>query len=126
MSTSAPIKFRHILLVLGCIALVAVIPLFEVWKQAYLTRASVTHTRLQQRIRDLEATYEGLSLAMQKYGNRNRIEKIARQHCDMRYPSSERIIVISPSSHTRHMHAARRDTQSPIIAIIKKSFNESG
>ncbi len=118
------IKFRHILIAVGCIGVLVAIPLFEVWKQAYLAETSLKHETMKKQVSALTTRHERLKIAVQHYGSRERIEKIAGTYCEMRYPSSGRISVVPKLRDAKKALARVPRRENQIIAIIKNSLKD--
>ncbi|MBD3346991.1 MAG: hypothetical protein GF401_18205 [Chitinivibrionales bacterium] len=90
------IRFRHVLAAITLVAASVLLPLFIVWKQVYITEASMKSKVYADSLVVLKQETERLRLTCENLVQSERIEKIAVNHLDLHYPPSNRITIIEP------------------------------
>ncbi|MBD3322648.1 MAG: hypothetical protein GF350_16220 [Chitinivibrionales bacterium] len=115
------IRVRHICAAIFFVAASVLVPLFLVWKQVYITEASMKSKIYADSLTALRQETERLRLECESLAHAGRIEKLASNYLDLHYPESDRIIIIKPRKH-----AVRKSLMSgwEFFALIRKSLTQ--
>ncbi len=100
------------------IAVLIGLPLLTVWKQVYITTASVRTERLTDSLSVLNGRLARLRLAAEELAATERIEKIARERLALDYPDSREIIVMKQKKKPLRPFAPNWR----FLAVLRKSF----
>ncbi|MBD3314367.1 MAG: hypothetical protein GF344_01155 [Chitinivibrionales bacterium] len=84
-------------------------PLFTVWKQVYITSTSRYLTAQADSLAVLTRRAARLSVEVEKLSSTQRVETIAREHLDMDYPGSDRVVIVDPKEAMRKPKVAVRN-----------------
>jgi cell division protein FtsL len=107
-----------LIVVMALIGLIGA-PLLTVWKQVYITNASVRAERLIDSLTIMNERLARLQLATERLMSTERIERIARESLALDYPRSREIIVV------RSEKDAPRPLRAPswrFIAVLRRSL----
>ncbi|MBN1576736.1 MAG: cell division protein FtsL [Chitinispirillaceae bacterium] len=119
-SESRPvIRFRSILLTAAVVAVVIAGPLLMVWKQAYLTSASLQITKMTDSLNVLTREITTLRLRCERLSSKDRIEHIAQTALGLDYPAADRIVIVTIPVETAVFKAG---WTHELAAFIKKSL----
>lgn len=113
---------RFILAAALTVALLVLFPLFTVWKQVYITNTSRHLTAQADSLAVLTRRTARLSLQVEKLSSTQRIETIARQHLDMDYPGSDRIVIVAPEDAKPKQKTATM--RNEFLAVLYKSLKQ--
>jgi cell division protein FtsL len=94
-------------------------PLLMVWKQVYLTSASLKIDKLTDSIAVVTKEIATLRLKCEQLSSKERIEHIAQTALGLGYPSADRIVIVKVP---RNAPVAESDWSNDLVAFFKKTF----
>lgn len=109
---------KYITTVAVLVALVIILPLSLVWKQVYITRASMQYDSFKDSLAVLNREIASLSIRAEKLSSTGRIEAIAKERLQLDYPLSPEIVVVRPEKKQRKNFALR----STFWTVLRKSL----
>ncbi|MGD9202820.1 MAG: hypothetical protein PVI26_14770 [Chitinispirillia bacterium] len=109
---------NHYIIALIVIASIVIIPLLLVWKQVYITNASVHTNSLKESLDVLNREIAELNILAEQLSCSERIEGIARNSIGLDYPKFEEIIFI------RSVNKKKRKIvfNPPFWAVLRRSI----
>ncbi|MBD3420989.1 MAG: hypothetical protein GF398_12790 [Chitinivibrionales bacterium] len=107
-------------LIVPVVFLLALTPLFAVWRQVYITNAAMRNDALADSLRVLGRDVEHSSVVLEGLSQRRRIEKIARKACKLDYPESTEDIIVLGGKKPRPLKSAFADWG--FFALIRESL----
>jgi cell division protein FtsL len=114
----AVIRLRTVLLLLSVVAAAIAVPLYAVWRQVYITTTSIACRELNDSLSVLNREIQRQRLISERLSDNGRIETIARSSLGLEYPSSERIMIVSPAAPVRRPSIFDNE----FFAILKRSI----
>ena len=113
------IRLRSMLGGTTVIAVLIAGPLLLVWKQVYLTSASIRLQRMTDSLSVLSREITTLRLRCERLSSKERIEYIAQTALGLEHPAAERIFIVKiPAGAAGHKMEWPRE----IVAFLKKSL----
>ena len=111
--------FNHYIFILIIIASIIAIPLTLVWKQVYITNASVYSYSLKDSLDVLNREIAELNILAEQLSCTERIERIAKNSLNLDYPEFEKIILI------RSVNKEKRKIvfDPPFWAVLRRSID---
>ena len=94
-AAATPVRVRS--MATGLIAVTALIalPLLVVWKQAFISGASMRIERMNDTLSSMNREIATLRLRRDRLSTNDRIESIAQRSLNLEYPASDRITFVS-------------------------------
>lgn len=117
---AAVLRLRHAVGIVVVLAAAVLVPLAVVWKQVYVTGASMEQRELSDSLAVLRRESERLRLAAEGLSEVGRIERIARERLGLEYPKADRIVIMG-SSARRTRETAPCGTWE-FFAILRRSL----
>lgn len=93
-SRGIPFQAGQIFMCSVIVALVIAFPLFTVWKKDYITEASIKQKSLADSVAVLSAKVAELRIAAASLASNERIELLAGEWLNLRYPELDRIVIV--------------------------------
>ncbi len=87
-------KTRVLLFVLSILFILGS-PVFIVWKQSHITQVSFTEEKLRDQLNQLRREKAKAEIRLERLGRDERIERIAKERCGLRYPDSRSIVIVN-------------------------------
>ena len=100
------------------VTIVVIFPLSLVWKQVYITKASIKYDSLRDSLTVLNKEIAALNIMVEQLSRTERIETIARESLGLDYPLSKEIVVVHPKEESQKSFIL----DSSFWAVIKKSL----
>jgi cell division protein FtsL len=113
---------RYVFAGVIAVALVVLFPLLTVWKQAYITGASITQKELSDSVAVLSRKAAALRMTAQELSSNERIEQIAGQWLSLGHPASDRIVIVYPEEKTGAGVFAGMIDGWKFFAVIRRSL----
>jgi cell division protein FtsL len=114
-------KLRTLSLALVVLAGIIALPLLAVWKQVYITRASIEQDMLSDSLAVLRTEAVRLRMEAGRLASVERIERIAREQLRLDYPPSDRIVIVRPEKE-RPVEPIVRKNDSEFMTALRKSL----
>jgi cell division protein FtsL len=113
-------SFLLALSILAAGSLIILLPLLTVWKQAYITNASLVQKQLADSVIALSQKTTQLRMSAQELSGNERIERLARQWLLLDYPTADRIVIVRPVETP----AKRFFPGLKFFALLRKSLEQ--
>ncbi|MBN1128344.1 MAG: cell division protein FtsL [Chitinispirillaceae bacterium] len=91
---ASPVRIRPMFVALLVVAMLIAVPLLLVWKQAFITGASIKLEKMNDTLSAMNREIASLRMARERCADNERIEAIARSALALDYPSSDRITIV--------------------------------
>jgi cell division protein FtsL len=99
------------------VTLVLCYPLIAVWKQVYITNASIKQEALADSLAVLKRQTARMKMEVEKLSSPGRIEKIGLEALGLEYPPAENIVILrSGKAHDRPAAEWR------LLTVLRRSF----
>ncbi len=118
------IRFRSMLLGTVVVAMVITIPLLMVWKQVYITSASLRMEKMTDSLSILSREMTALRLRCEQLSSKDRIEDLAQKKLGLDYTPTDQIVIVKIHDKA---NMVRTGWPQELVAFLKKSlFGDRG
>jgi|GEM_PF-850629 len=119
-----PIPVRYVFAGVVVVALFIMFPLLTVWKQAYITGASVIQKDLADSLDVLTQRAARLRMTVEELSSNERIERLAHDWLDLGHPSADRIVIVHMSPEHSSTTIAGMMLSWKFLSIIRRSLEQ--
>jgi cell division protein FtsL len=118
------IRFRSMLLGTVVVAMLITIPLLMVWKQVYITSASLRMEKMTDSLSILSREMTTLRLRCEQLSSRDRIEDLAQKKLGLDYTPTDQIVIVKIHDEANVVFTG---WPQELVAFLKKSlFGDRG